>query len=55
MKKALDNGNKNKGISDCITITSTEDLFTLGVNLDFEKLDYKLLLFNCELNTDANE
>ena len=29
--------------------------FKLGVDLDFEKLDYKPLLFKREFNPDANE
>ena len=55
MKKASASGDKNEGVGDWITITSTEDLFKLGVKLDFEKLNYKPLLFNREFNHDANE
>ena len=55
MKKASVSGDENEGIGDWMTITSTEYLFKLWVNLDFEKLDYKPLLFNCEFNSDANE
>ena len=55
MKKASASGHENKRVGDWITITSTENLFKLGVNSDFEKLDLKSLLFNCEFNPDANE
>ena len=55
MKKASANGDENEGICDWITITSAVDLFKLGDELDFEKLDNKPLLFNCEFYPDANE
>ena len=55
MKNALANGDKNEGVGDWITIISSENLFKPSVDLDFEKLYYKLLLFNFELNLDANE
>ena len=55
MKKASANGDENEGVCDWITITSAVDLFKLGDELDFEKLDNKPLLFNCEFYPDANE
>ena len=55
MKKASASGDENEGVGDWFKITSPEDLFKLCVDLDFETLDYKSLLFNCEFDPDANE
>ena len=38
MKKASACGDENEAVGNWITITSTEDLFKLGFDLDFEKI-----------------
>ena len=44
------NKNKDKGMSDWIAISTPDDLFKLNIDEDLTKFNYKLLLFNNDLN-----
>ena len=42
----LNDGKKDEGIGNWLTINSTDDLFKINIDLDFEKLGYKPLMIN---------
>ena len=45
----------NTGMNNWLVVKSPDDLFKLGIDIDFEKLNYKPLLINSAFNAVDNQ
>ena len=43
---SFQDGEKNEGVGEWITVTSPEDLFKLNIDVNFQSFDHKSLMIN---------